>query len=206
MSILPTPNIQAVDIAYGLLAQEFDDSIEALRNKAAQEAGSGNYIPAEAAIAEAKLMETKLLEIKNQQNSWTENYTEVSGTPPPFEQKNGMIITYSSGEICASASYRPNGKTTLHSGSTINAESHNSLSKSVHNQRSVMLRKGELCQKRNGILKLTLDCEFGSPSGAAVFVIGSSTNGKTFWKVGGTDETLKKYFERTVQPLDLSQF
>ena len=205
MSILPTPNIQAVGIAYGLLTQEFDDSIEALRSKAAQEAGSGNYIPAEAAIAEAKLLETKLLEIKNQQNSWTENYTEVSGIPPALEEKKGMIISYSSGEICASASYGPNGKTTLHSGSTINAESQTSLSETVKKQRSDMLKRGDLHAISKHALRLCVDLEFGSPSGAAVFVRGFAESGPRIWRVKETGETLAAWEQRTIQPLDLSK-
>lgn len=41
----------------------------------------------------------------------------------------------------------------------------------------------------NNYMQLSRDKAFKSPSGAAMFVCGSSKNGRTYWKVKGTDQT-----------------
>ena len=43
--------------------------------------------------------------------------------------------------------------------------------------------------KQDGTREFTVDCPFNKPSPASSVVLGRSTNGKTMWKVEGTDET-----------------
>ncbi|TSA82163.1 DUF4357 domain-containing protein [Deinococcus detaillensis] len=73
-------------------------------------------------------------------------------------------------------------------GSTVRAESSPSLANhSYSNLRPNLIDRGDIAPNAQGELVFTRDTAFNSPSAAAVAVLGRSANGRTTWKVAGSD-------------------
>jgi hypothetical protein len=72
-----------------------------------------------------------------------------------------------------------------------------SLMDSYRSIRSALRTQGVLVPFGH-LLRFTQDYAFDSPSGAATVVAGTTLNGRTAWKVKGTDLTYKEWQERQV--------
>jgi len=88
----------------------------------------------------------------------------------------------------------------VYSGATFANDIANSVSDKVMRIRSLLLDKGALEERLNG-LELTADWVFSSPSAAALAVGGGSINGLTAW-VTGTGMTLRDYEASRLPPVE----
>ncbi len=93
--------------------------------------------------------------------------------------KNEHLFYITEKGIHSKGIYNSDGLTVL-KGSTIAKDSAPRLVKNKKELRANLIKN--YTKEVNGVLTLTSDINFKSPSGASVFCLGSSTNGWNFWK------------------------
>lgn len=122
--------------------------------------------------------------------------TTITKPPPIISEPIGsversgpsLVMDYKNAQ--AEALYNE-GRVIVLSGSTIMVEIHKSLNDKGRNLRQDHHRKGTIKEyDEKGLLKLTNDIKFNSPSGAAQFVAGCSVSGNRDWRIKDTGTLL----------------
>lgn len=110
----------------------------------------------------------------------------------PYSLSNTPLVLQN--RICDARANYNDGSVVVLSGSVIAAKVTDSFRKNnsgICERRRQLRRRGELrAGVSDGMLVLRTDCRFGSPSGAACFVVGYATSGPRVWLVEGTRQSL----------------
>ncbi len=84
-------------------------------------------------------------------------------------------------------------------GSTVRKKTVPSLVGDTYIQfREQLVADGKLVDAKKGYWRFTEDVPFGSPSTAANVILGANRNGRTVWKVKGTNQTYAQWYETQI--------
>lgn len=113
--------------------------------------------------------------------------TDAVTTAPPLFTLNAKGVT-ATAEIVES-------DFVLKAGSQLAKQTNSSFSDSARQLRVKLLERGKIIDTAAAFYTLQEDYAFNSPSGAAKFVLGRSSNGRKEWKVAKTSQTLADWQE-----------
>ncbi len=120
---------------------------------------------------------------------------QLEPAPDEAVQFDSPILEMKHSGVMAAAQ-EINGEFIVFKDSLVRNELASGLSgKNIDKIREEFINNGFLATDSDGFSKLTQNVPFKSPSGAAQFVTGYSINGRTAWKVKGTDQTYADWQE-----------
>jgi hypothetical protein len=82
--------------------------------------------------------------------------------------------------------------------STVRKETTSSIGDPYQQIRERLVANGKLIDMRKDYWKFTEDVPFNSPSAAATIIAGATRNGRTEWKVKGTNQTYAQWYEAQI--------
>lgn len=198
------PDISGAVGAINLLQEQLEESRAGMNDSAAEAAKAGDYDAVRKLIEKAEeisnvmaLTDTLLAKLTDVFGMTADSETPKTrvnlNRPPPFP--GGIRLELRNRHCHAYATYS-GGSVTVLRGSTIALNERESLQDVLRERRRILRRRGELTENSSGrALALNADCDFGSPSGAACFVMGYTANGRRAWTIQGTGETLGEWLD-----------
>lgn len=170
--------------------------IRVLRRNGAAAIEAGDYAQAKSVMMKASSVEEILKATRLNRKAWLDGFGRLVGEgKPPDSHSAGPLLKMKYGKARARALYN-RGWLRLLSGSTIVGVTGVSLPPVHRERRTELLADGGLVCTDDGLLRLTQDIKFDSPSGAAQFVAGCSVSGNRDWRIEGTGLPLGRWISR----------
>lgn len=182
--------------AFELLDEQLHAMIRVLRRSGAAAIEAGDYARAKNVMMKACSVEEILKTTRLNRKAWVDEFGRLIGEgEPPNSHSAGPLLKMRYGKARARALYN-RGWLLLLSGSTIVEVTGVSLPPVHRDRRKQLLADGGLVRIDDGLLRLTQELKFDSPSGAAQFVAGCSVSGNRDWHIEGTGLPLGRWINR----------